>query len=586
MPYYTNISNPELYYFHNLPVKNFTIKLTDLLTSGLFKVDEIITDSIYKIYPLFYTNTITSSNSDDRILDNRCIICNKKDKETYITFISDENEEIVDYNNYASYYDIDDNLTTNQFNAYVSLIRHNTIHNDNIRIAETVQAQYGTYEFDLDGCTILDNGIVITDETITAQPMVRLTGNVFHYSTYTLKLNILHYTGVNILDDITPTDFIVVDTLEIELTPNTWIPIPIANIENGYIIDFDTTVEIAHNKPVIANWIQSIEVTSEPTIIQTGETAEIYATGYDNGHIPVSTGHTIHFFEKIEPVITVSASQSIIQTSDNTEIYAKVKDTDGSLAQNVQVHFYQKPEASVPTTLSVVADNPVLSYSDGDSAVLSATVRDQYSLPMSNQSVVFKVGDTVLDTVMTDDSGVAEYEYTSHGSGDVTFTFECGNLSESITIEDCWNAHLSEISITGDTVNSIGMDNVHNVQNDDFILEFDHKGNGNICIGATSQYSTPSTANYRLTLGTYDNKYYCAVRTSSTDETSGSSEDNSTYYSYKIEKEGTTVKFYANNVLIATKTASFFTNYDAYSIYNIKWGGGTDYVKNIRLKPL
>ena len=61
----------------------------------MFKVETIIADTIYKIYPLFYTNTITSSNSDDRILDNKCIICNKKDKETYITFISDENEEIV-----------------------------------------------------------------------------------------------------------------------------------------------------------------------------------------------------------------------------------------------------------------------------------------------------------------------------------------------------------------------------------------------------------------------------------------------------------------------------------------------------------
>ena len=344
MSYYTNISNPELYYFHNLPVKNFTIKLTDLLTSGLFKVDEIITDSIYKIYPLFYTNTINSSNSDDKILDNKCIICTKQDKETYITFIRSSDEEIVDYNNYASYYDIDDSLTTNQFNAYVSLLRHNTIHNDSIRIADNVNGAYGNYEFDLDGCTILDNGIVITDETITAQPQVRLTGNVFHYSTYTLKLSILHYTGVNILNDITPSDFIVVDTLEIELIPNTWIPIPISNIENGYIIDFDTTVEIAHNKPVISDYIQTIEVNSEPNIIQTGETAEIYATGYDNGGVPVLSGHTIHFFEKLEPSLTVSASKSIIQSSEDVELYCKVKDEDGSLPKGVKVHFYVKED--------------------------------------------------------------------------------------------------------------------------------------------------------------------------------------------------------------------------------------------------
>ena len=74
----------------------------------------------------------------------------------------------------------------------------------------------------------------------------------------------------------------------------------------------------------------------------TNENAEIYATGLDNGGLPVQEGHTIHFFEKIEPVITVSASQSMIQTNDTTEIYAKVKDSDGSLAQNVQVHFYEE----------------------------------------------------------------------------------------------------------------------------------------------------------------------------------------------------------------------------------------------------
>ena len=74
--YYSNIANSELQYFKNLPVNNFTIKLSDVLTTeGLFKVEEIIANSIYKIYPMFYTQTITSSNSNDRILDNRCIIC-------------------------------------------------------------------------------------------------------------------------------------------------------------------------------------------------------------------------------------------------------------------------------------------------------------------------------------------------------------------------------------------------------------------------------------------------------------------------------------------------------------------------------
>ena len=341
--YYTNIANSELQYFHNLLVSNFTIKLTDLLTSNLFKVDEVITDSIYKIYPLFYTKTILSSHNMDKILDNRCIICKKQEnKETYLTFISDENADIQDYQSFAEYYDIDDNLTTEQFNMIVSLLRHNTIHNDTFNIIEEHQGNYGKYLFNVDDCTIIDSGIVIDDDTRTAGVSVKLSDNVFHYSTYTLQLDIMHYTGVNILDNVSPSDFIVVDTMELELLPNELINIPLDDLEDGYIISLNTNVKITHDKPIIPDIIQSLEVTSEPNIIQTGENAELYATGYSNGGVPVSSGHTIHFFEKLEPTINVSASKSIIQSNGNTELYAKVKDSDGSLATNVKVHFYEE----------------------------------------------------------------------------------------------------------------------------------------------------------------------------------------------------------------------------------------------------
>ena len=118
--YYSNITNSELAYFHNRPVHNFTVKLSQILTSPIFKVEEIITDSIYKIYPLFYTGTITSSNPNDRILDNKVIICQKlesteeNNQETYFTFISDETADIVDYSEYGTYYEIGDQLTESQ----------------------------------------------------------------------------------------------------------------------------------------------------------------------------------------------------------------------------------------------------------------------------------------------------------------------------------------------------------------------------------------------------------------------------------------------------------------------------------------
>ena len=342
MSYYTNIANEELQYFHGLQVKNFTIKLSDINTSWLFKIDEIIEDSIYKIYPLFYTQEITSSNPDDKILDNKCIICTEQEnKETYLTFISNPDEDITDYISWAWFFEIGENLTTDQFNNIVSLLRQNTIHNDTFNILEETQGNYGKYLFNVDGCTIIDSGIVIDTETRQAAPKVKLVDNVFHYSTYTLQLSVVHYTGVNILDD-SREDYIVKETMELELLPNEWITIPLTDLEDGYLISLDVNVKITHDLPVIPDLIQSLKVTGEPSIIQTGEHSELYAQGYDNGGVPVGAGHTVHFFEKLEPSINVSASKSIIQSNENTELYAKVKDSDGSLATNVKVHFYEE----------------------------------------------------------------------------------------------------------------------------------------------------------------------------------------------------------------------------------------------------
>ena len=333
--YYSNIANSELQYFHNLLVSNFTIKLSDLLTSDLFKVDEVISNSIYKIYPLFYTNNIISSNTNDKILDNRCIICQKQEnKETYLTFISDENADIQDYQSFAEYFDITDNLTTEQFNMIVSLL---------FSLTSTCTKNYAKYTFNVDNCTITDAGIVIDDDTRQAEPKIKLENNVFHYSTYTLQLSILHYTGVNILDDSTE-DYIVVDTMELELPPNEWVTIPLTDLEDGYIISLNVNVKITHDKPVMPDWIQSIDITAEPSIIQNGENAEIYATGYDNGGVIVGEGHTIHFFEKLEPSLNVSASKQIIQSNEDVELYCKVKDEDGSLPKGVKVHFYAKED--------------------------------------------------------------------------------------------------------------------------------------------------------------------------------------------------------------------------------------------------
>lgn len=294
--YYRDITDPEIQVFHGLKIQNFTITLSDVLTSDLFKVDTIITDKIYKIYPLFYTGEITSTNGNDQILDNQCVICLKNpDKETYLTFISNPDEPITDYSNYATYKDISDSLTTAEYNGLISLLRRSQTHNDKLRIKESVTGEYGEYLFDIDDVTFLDTGILITDETITAEPKVKLTNNFFKHSTYTLILNVIHYTGVNILDDVTPSDYKVVDTLEIELTPEEWVDIPVTDLEEGYIISFDCKVNITHDKTIIQG-VQTLELTTDKNIIQTNEISDLTATAYNFDEEP-EQGATIYFYK-------------------------------------------------------------------------------------------------------------------------------------------------------------------------------------------------------------------------------------------------------------------------------------------------
>jgi hypothetical protein len=146
-------------------------------------------------------------------------------------------------------------------------------------------------------------------------------------------------------------------------------------------------------------------------------------------------GRTVYFYEVLTPIFTLTATPNPIQSGDTSDIYSTVKDSDGSVAKNTKVYFYQK-FGEIPTALSVTADKSVLSYADGEKAVLTAKLTGE---SVEGKSVVFKKGSTVLDTVTTDSSGEATYEYTSQGVGDVTITVECMSLQETYAIEDCLN---------------------------------------------------------------------------------------------------------------------------------------------------
>lgn len=76
--YFSNISDTELSQYHNEIKNDVEMSLTQVLSSSLFKIETIIADKIYKIYPLFYCDNIESTNPNDKIVENRLIICEKE----------------------------------------------------------------------------------------------------------------------------------------------------------------------------------------------------------------------------------------------------------------------------------------------------------------------------------------------------------------------------------------------------------------------------------------------------------------------------------------------------------------------------
>lgn len=374
--YFTDISNNELLYFRNLKVPNFTIKLSDILhqTSGsydnkLFKIEEIITDTLYRIFPMFYTGEITSSNPLDHIIDNKVIVCKKETSETYISFISNPEEPIQDYVSYASYFSIEDSLTDAQFNSIVDLLRTNTVHKDSFKIKQgLVTGEWANYTFDIDGTTIVDNGILVTDETLTSLGTVLMTNPKFHYATYTLKLKVYHMTDINVMD--TSEDNIVVDTLSIVLKEDELITIPFNTLDYSYVVGFDATVEIKYDIPVIPDIPKYIYLSTDKPVIQTGEKSDITATVKDCGGVLVGAGHDIYFYEEYEPYsIILSSDKSIIQTNDKADIKATLKDEDGSLIAEEDIYFYQSvtslkdPLTSDNNLILLTDSNASLTYS-------------------------------------------------------------------------------------------------------------------------------------------------------------------------------------------------------------------------------
>lgn len=98
--------------------------------------------------------------------------------------------------------DIGDTLTVGEWNGLVSLLQYNMVLSESFKMQSLVEGEYANYYFDFDGCTVIDNGLLVTNETLLNDKRIRLVNPVFEFGVYELHLKLMRISDYNLYTDL------------------------------------------------------------------------------------------------------------------------------------------------------------------------------------------------------------------------------------------------------------------------------------------------------------------------------------------------------------------------------------------------
>ena len=414
--YNMDITNKELQYFHQ------KVKVTDILStsnnSDLFHQDG------GKYFPLFYFDKIADATKDMRLIgDSRCIL----NPDDYIHFESNPAlKNITRLKRTDLIKGIGDSLSEDEYNYLIYYLRTFHPFAEDIEINKnTVTGEYGEYVFNWDSGVIVDEGILITEDTPTLGT-VTLTNPIFNNSTYHLKLKIVNYDKTNICtgDD----EEIIITRLEIPLTRGGPVDITFEDVEVDNIVSFDATVEVRHDLPVIKR-NKLMYLTASSGTVYVGANVLLTATYVDEYNIPIEDA-TVTFKNGATTLGTA------VTNSNGVAVYTWETSTSGSasltavcstvVSEAVSVSVVNPPS---PSSVGLSCDKEYIVKNK--SVSLTAIVKDSNNTPIPNQTVTFKVGGTSIDTAPTNAIGIASITYTPTSAGTVSLTATAGSVTSS-----------------------------------------------------------------------------------------------------------------------------------------------------------
>ena len=296
------------------------------------------------------------------------------------------------------YKDIGDNLTVNEFNGVISLLRDNINFEENLTINNsTVKGQYAEYVFDFQEATVLDNGILITNETLSNIGTVKLTKAVFPHSNYFIDLKVYSSTDVGI-SDMDHTDYIVTE-LSIPLRHNAEVNIPFETLEMDNIISFDAKIRINH-KDLIIRGTSYINLTTDISEVGWNKPVTFTARYLDDAGIPIPEAQ-INFYNGETLLDTATTDEdgyaSISHSFNVLGSYTVFATCEAITSNNVSVTV-------VKNTSTLVLSANTNSAFVGMSVNVTGSLKDG-TIAMGNKSVELYNGATLLETLTTGSDG-------------------------------------------------------------------------------------------------------------------------------------------------------------------------------------
>lgn len=410
--YFSNITNEELQHFHEIVGADFSMSLTDVLKSNLFEVEQIIENKIYRIFPFFYCKKIISSNPNDRIMNTNCLILQKNDRETYLSFITDESKHNVVFNeNFHDIKGITDILTMDEFNAIVYRLRQNgSLHGDlNFEEKSSIVGTYATYQFNnVEGQLRNDSGIIVNDKVKNNPITVKLTNPFFINARYTLTFTVFSITGANVCEE-NKRDFISKDTFSIDLIEDSDVAISLSDYVNDSILDFDVSVSISFDVPEIVNSDFNLVLSVDKNNINIGDKITLTAklSGKDN-----VGNYTVQFFEDSKLIANVLTNKegvaNLVHTPNTLGNHLYSAKTLGLTSEvNVDVNKFK-------TTLSLQVNKDKIVY--GDEIVLMGTLLVD-NKPINDLPIKIYNNNNLIDTLKTNEMGLIRFASSKLNTG-------------------------------------------------------------------------------------------------------------------------------------------------------------------------